>query len=54
MPGGPATLAIWRVVNLTIDAAGNVTLTSVQQFAIGFYTTPFSILSGSPASPTRK
>jgi uncharacterized protein YfaP (DUF2135 family) len=54
VPSGPATLAIWRVVNLTIDAAGNVTLTPVQQFASGFDATPFSIPSGSPALPTRK
>jgi len=41
-------------VNLATAAAGNVKLTSVQQFAIGFDTTLFSIPSGSPASPTRK
>ena len=54
VPGGPATLAIWRVVNLTIDAAGNVALTPVQSFTTGFSSTPFSIPDGSPAAPTKK
>jgi len=39
--GGP-TLDIWQVVNITIDAAGNITHTSVQQvFAEGTDTTVF-------------
>jgi hypothetical protein len=54
IPGGAAGLDIWRVVNLNIDTAGNVTLTPVQSFDAGFSTTPFSIPSGSTAAPTRK
>jgi hypothetical protein len=54
VPGGAAGLDIWRVVNLQVDSAGNVTLTPIQTFTTGFDTTPFSIPSGSPAAPTRK
>ena len=54
VPGGSAGLEIWRVVNLTIDAAGNVTLTPVQTFTTGFSTTPFLIPSGSVPGPTNK
>lgn len=54
VPGGAAGLDIWRVVNLTVDAAGNVTVTPVQTFATGFDDTPFSLPSGSPPGPTRK
>ena len=32
---GDSMLGLWRAVNLTIDASGNVTLTPVQQFASG-------------------
>ena len=35
VPGGSTNLAIWRVVNLTIDTAGNVSLTPVQSFTTG-------------------
>jgi uncharacterized protein YfaP (DUF2135 family) len=54
VPGGAAGLDIWRVVNLTIDAAGNVSLTPVQSFDTGFSTTPFAVPSGSDPAPTRK
>jgi hypothetical protein len=54
VPSGPASLDIWRVVNLNIDAAGNVTLTSIQSFATGFDTTPFSVPSGSDPGPSNK
>jgi hypothetical protein len=54
IPGGPASLDIWRVVNLNISSAGNVTLTPVQTFETGFSTTPFGIPSGSTAAPTQK
>jgi hypothetical protein len=53
-PGGSTGLAIWRVVNLTIDTAGNVALTPVQTYATGFDTTPFSVPGDSPPAPTRK
>ena len=54
VPGGAGGLDIWRVVNLTIDTAGNVSLTPVQSFATGFSTDPFAVPSGSPPGPTRK
>lgn len=54
VPGGPASLDIWRVVNLNVDAAGNVSLTPVQSFETGFSNTPFAIPSGSVPGPTRK
>jgi hypothetical protein len=54
VPGGAAGLDIWRVVNLNVDTAGNVTLTPVQSFAAGFDTTPFSVPSGSPPAPSAK
>ena len=54
VPSGATSLDIWRVVNLTIDAAGNVSLTPVQTYTTGFSSTPFSIPEGSPAAPTVK
>ncbi|MFN8635553.1 MAG: carboxypeptidase regulatory-like domain-containing protein [Chloroflexota bacterium] len=54
VPGGAATLDIWRVVNLTVDTAGNVTLTPVQTFAAGFDTTVFLVPPGSAPAPTSK
>jgi hypothetical protein len=54
VPSGPASLDIWRVVNLNIDASGNVSLTPVQTFETGFSNTPFAIPSGSVPGPTRK
>lgn len=54
VPGGAAGLDIWRVVNLTVDPAGNVSLTPVQTFAAGFDTTPFAVPSGSVPGPTVK
>lgn len=52
--GGAAGLDVWRVVNLTIDTAGNVNLTPVQSFEAGFATTPFLVPSGSSPAPTTK
>lgn len=54
VPGGAAGLDIWRVVNLTIDASGGVSLTPVQTFAAGFDTTPFAVPSGSAPAPSNK
>jgi hypothetical protein len=54
VPGGASGLDIWRVVNLTIDTAGNVTLTPVQTFEAGFDTTPFAVPSGAVPGPTVK
>ena len=54
VPGGAAGLDIWLVANLTIDAAGNVTVNPVQSFTTGFDTTPFAIPSGATGAPTRK
>jgi hypothetical protein len=54
VPGGGAGLDIWKVVNLNIDAAGNVSVTPVQSFDTGFSTTPFAIPTGSDAAPTQK
>lgn len=54
VPGGAVSLDIWRVVNLTIDAAGAVTLNPVQSYAAGFDTTPFAVPSGSVPAPTVK
>ena len=54
VPSGATTLDIWRVVNLTIDAAGNVSLTPVQSYAAGFDSTPFRVPAGSPPAPTVK
>lgn len=54
VPGGASGLDIWRVVNLTIDAAGNVNLTPVQSFASGFDDTPFAVPSGAVPGPTVK
>ena len=54
VPGGATSLDIWRVVNLTIDAAGNVSLTPVQTYTTGFSSTPFSVPDGSPPAPTVK
>jgi len=54
VPGGATSLDIWRVVNLTVDAAGNVTVTPVQTFETGFDSTVFSVPEGSPPGPTRK
>jgi hypothetical protein len=53
-PGGSTGLAIWRVVNLSIDAGGNVSLNPVQSYSTGFDSTPFGLPSDSPAAPTRK
>ena len=54
VPGGAVSLDIWRVVNLTIDASGNVTLNPIQSYAAGYDFTPFGVPSGSPPAPTVK
>ena len=54
IPGGASGLDIWRVVNLTIDTAGNVNLTPVQSFSAGFDFTPFAVPPGSLPGPTVK
>ena len=58
---GDPSLDIWRVANLTVDAAGNVSITPVQQFTSGTSTTIFSVATdwfqvpeGSPPAPTEK
>lgn len=43
---GTSTLGLWRAVNLTVDASGNVTLTPVQQFASGGSSTVLRIDDG--------
>lgn len=54
VPGGAAGLDVWRVVNFTIDTAGNVNLTPVQSFEAGFATTPFLVPSESSPAPTTR
>lgn len=64
---GNPSLPIWRVANLTVDTAGNVTVTPVRTFTSGssssIFTIPsgsgegvdsFGIDDGSPAAPTEK
>jgi hypothetical protein len=58
--GNPAQ-SIWRVADLTIDAAGNVSITPVQSFTAGGSSTifstesnPFGLPPDSPAAPTEK
>lgn len=43
---GTSTLRLWRSVNLTIDASGNVTLTPVQQFVNGGSSTVLRVDDG--------
>ena len=43
---GTSTQLLWRSVNLTIDASGNVTLAPVQQFATGSSGTVLRFLDG--------
>jgi len=52
--GGASGLDIWRVVNLTVDTAGNIALTPIQSFTTGFSSTPFGVPEGSVPAPTRK
>lgn len=44
---GTSTQLLWRSVNLTIDASGNVSLSPVQQFATGSSGTVLRFLDGS-------
>jgi hypothetical protein len=51
-PSGDPSLDLWSLFNLTLDTAGNATVTPVQTFIAGNENTVFSVPSG-PKPPRR-